>query len=88
MELEGVLGEETLPTEEAIDGSCQVGEFVDAKCATNGGTIKLSPGLTDTPATQTIKITGALKGCTAEPYVKVASFTEASYKATLKSEGR
>ena len=50
-----------------------------ATCTTNAGTVKLSPGLTDTPAVQTVKIKGALMGCTGEP------FTETKYTATLKT---
>jgi hypothetical protein len=50
---------------------------VKATCTTNTGTIKLSPGLTDTAAVQTMKIKGTLSGCTGE------AFTEVSYKATL-----
>jgi alpha-tubulin suppressor-like RCC1 family protein len=52
-----------------------------ASCTTNTGTVKLSPGLTGTPAVQTMKIKGTLTGCTGEP------FTEANYKATLKTAG-
>lgn len=48
-----------------------------AVCTTNTATIKLSPGLTDTAAVQTMKINGTLTGCDGEP------FTEVSYKATL-----
>jgi hypothetical protein len=50
-------------------------------CATNTGTVKLSPGLTGTPAVQTMKIKGTLKGCTGEP------FTGTKYTATLKTAG-
>jgi hypothetical protein len=39
--------------------------------------VTLSPGLTDTPAVQTLKIKGTLTGCSGE------SFTGATYKATL-----
>jgi hypothetical protein len=54
---------------------------VKATCTTNTGTVRLSPGLTDTPAVQTIEIKGALTGCTGEP------FAEVSYKATLTTTG-
>jgi alpha-tubulin suppressor-like RCC1 family protein len=49
------------------------------RCATNTGTVKLSPGLSGTPAIQTIKIKGTLSGCTGQP------FTQAKYTATLKT---
>ena len=52
-----------------------------AECATNTGTVKLAPGLTNTAAVQAIKIKGRLAGCTGEP------FTEVSYKATLETAG-
>ena len=51
------------------------------RCTTNTGALKLSPGLTATPAVQTIKVKGTLKGCTGKP------FTEAKYSATLKTVG-
>ncbi len=50
-----------------------------ATCTTNSGTIKLSPGLTSTPAVQTVKIKGTLSGCTGDPFTTVA------YTATLKT---
>jgi YVTN family beta-propeller protein len=49
------------------------------RCAANTGTIKLSPGLSATPAVQTVKIKGTLSGCTGQP------FTKANYTATLKT---
>ena len=55
--------------------------LVKATCASDTGTAKLSPGLTNTPAVQTMKIKGALTGCTGEP------FTETKYAATLKTAG-
>ena len=51
------------------------------RCNVNAATVKLSPGLTNTAAVQTMKITGSLTGCQGEP------FTAASYKATLKTAG-
>jgi streptogramin lyase len=45
------------------------------------GTVTLSPGLTNTPAVQTMKIKGTLTGCTGEP------FTGVSYTATLTTVG-
>jgi hypothetical protein len=50
---------------------------VNTACTANSGTINLKPGLTNTPAVQTVKIKGTLKGCKGEP------FTEVSYGATL-----
>jgi YVTN family beta-propeller protein len=52
-----------------------------AECSGNAGTIKLSPGLTNTAAIQTLKIKGTLSGCAYEP------FTEVAYTATLKTAG-
>ncbi len=46
-------------------------------CTGDTATIKLKPGLTNTPAVQTLKIKGTLTGCVGEP------FTEAKYTATL-----
>jgi hypothetical protein len=45
------------------------------------GTISLSPGLTNTPAVQTMKIAGTLTGCAGD------TFTGAKYTATLETEG-
>jgi hypothetical protein len=50
-----------------------------ASCTANSGTFTLSPGLTGTPALQTIKVKGTLGGCAGEP------FTAATYTATLKT---
>jgi alpha-tubulin suppressor-like RCC1 family protein len=50
-------------------------------CATSTGTVKLSPGVSATPAVQTMKIKGTLAGCTGEP------FTESHYTAALKTAG-
>jgi hypothetical protein len=52
-----------------------------ALCTTNTGTVKLSPGLTSTPAVQTMKVKGTLAGCSGEPYVAV------KYTAMLKTAG-
>ncbi len=59
----------------------QVAANTKASCTTNSGTVKLSPGLSNTAAVQTLKIKGTLSGCTGE------AFTELSYKATLTSAG-
>ena len=48
-------------------------------CTGNTGTVKLSPGLTNTAAVQTMKVKGTLTGCAGTP------FTEATYTATLKT---
>jgi hypothetical protein len=50
---------------------------VSTACTANSGTVTMKPGLTNTPAVQTVKIKGTLKGCKGEP------FTEVSYGATL-----
>ncbi len=49
------------------------------RCTLNSASVKLSPGLTNTAAIQTVKIKGTLSGCLNEP------FTEVKYKATLTS---
>lgn len=48
-------------------------------CATNLGTVRLSPGLTDTPAIQTLKIKAEMKRCSEEP------FGVAQYSGQLKT---
>jgi len=50
-------------------------------CAKNTGAIKLSPGLTKTPAVQTLKVKGTMTECTGEP------FREVNYNATLTTTG-
>lgn len=68
----------TAKSSDGQEGTAEISYTVaKAVCATNTGTIKLSPGLTDTAAVQTVKIKGTLTGCTGEP------FTEVGYKATL-----
>ncbi len=52
-----------------------------ASCTADNGQITLSPGLTGTPAVQTIKIKGTLTGCAGRP------FTATKYVATLKTAG-
>ncbi|HTZ65694.1 MAG TPA: hypothetical protein VMB51_16460 [Solirubrobacteraceae bacterium] len=54
---------------------------VKATCTSNSATITLSPGLTDKPVFQRVKIKGTLTGCTGE------AFTEAKYAATLTTTG-
>ena len=58
-----------------------VGSPPVAVCTGDSGTLKLSPGLTGAAAVQTVKIKGALSGCSGE------GFTSASYSATLKTTG-
>ncbi len=53
----------------------------NALCTTNTGTVKLSPGLTSTPAVQSMKVKGTLAGCSGDPFVAV------KYTATLKTDG-
>jgi alpha-tubulin suppressor-like RCC1 family protein len=50
-------------------------------CATSTGTIRLSPGLSGTPAVQTVRIRGTVTGCAGEP------FTQTKYTATLATAG-
>jgi alpha-tubulin suppressor-like RCC1 family protein len=53
--------------------------LLSATCASNRGTLKLSPGLSATPMVQTIKIKGALSDCTGR------TFTSTTYTGTLKT---
>ena len=66
----GVIRDPAVPVENKVNA---------ALCTTSSGTIKLSPGLTNTAAVQTLKIKGTVSGCTGEP------FTAAAYSATLKT---
>lgn len=54
---------------------------VKALCTGDNGTITLSPGLTSTPAVQTMKIKGTLTGCSGD------TFTGTRYTATLTTAG-
>ena len=60
-------------------------------CSENGGSIKLSPGLTETPKVQNISIKGSLSGCTnsvfAGRYVAHLKSTNALTCAALTSSG-
>lgn len=49
------------------------------ECAADSGTLKLSPGLTNTPAVQTVKLAATTTGCEGE------NFSSVSYKATIKT---
>jgi hypothetical protein len=73
--------EVTSPNEDGEGGGGGGGGAGAAEiCEQNSGTIKLSPGLTETPQVQSITIKGELKGCDgpAEP-------TEGGYVAHLKT---
>lgn len=50
-------------------------------CATNAGSVKLSPGLTVTPAVQSVVVKGTLSGCTG------GAFSTIKYRASLTTEG-
>jgi alpha-tubulin suppressor-like RCC1 family protein len=50
-------------------------------CPSSAGTVRLLPGLSSTPAVQTMKIKGTLTGCTGEP------FAEMTFKAALQTAG-
>jgi hypothetical protein len=63
------------------DGLAVDANEATALCNANSGTVTLSPGLTNTPAVQTMKIMGKLTGCSGSAYTQVA------YKATLKTAG-
>ena len=73
----------TAKSKDGQTGTASISYTVDARvaCALNTGTVRLSPGLTDTAAVQTLKIKGTLSGCTGEP------FTAVNYSATLKTTG-
>lgn len=50
-----------------------------ASCTGNSGKVNYSPGITNTPAVQIVKVKGALTGCSG------SAFTGAKYSATLKT---
>ena len=54
---------------------------VKAACSHNQGKAAYSPGLTDTPAVQMVKLKGNLSGCSGSNY------TSATYTATLRTNG-
>jgi alpha-tubulin suppressor-like RCC1 family protein len=55
--------------------------LIRTRCTTNTGSVTLSPGLSGTPALQTMKIKGTLAGCVGEPVTAV------TYTAMLKTAG-
>jgi hypothetical protein len=60
------------------DGEAEKGTTKAEACAANGGKIKLKPGLTETPAVQSIAITGEMSGCSGPQ-----GFSSGKYKAQL-----
>jgi YVTN family beta-propeller protein len=71
----------TAKSKDGQTGTTSISYTVVAACTGNIGTVTLSPGLTDIPTGQAVKIKGALTGCTDEP------FREVKYTATLKTAG-
>jgi hypothetical protein len=69
----------TATSKDGQTGTAEISYTVATTCTSNSGTIKLSPGLTNTAAPQTLTIKGTLAGCSGE------SFTDATYKAGLKT---
>ncbi len=63
----------------ATAASCATAGSGPPTCTINAGTLTLSPGLTNTPAVQTVKVKGTISGCTGAP------FTEVVYSATSKT---
>jgi hypothetical protein len=45
------------------DGEAEKGRKTTETCSANGGTIALSPGITETPAIQKVTLKGAMTGC-------------------------
>lgn len=72
--------EVTSPNEDGETGGGEGGTPTSETCEQNSGSIKLSPGLSETPHVQNITIKGRLQGCDgpAEP-------TEGSYVAHLQT---
>jgi hypothetical protein len=72
----------TARSKDGLTGTAAIGYTVALSlCTTDTGTVKLSPGLTNTAAVQTLTIKGTLAGCSGE------GFTGATYEATLKTTG-
>jgi hypothetical protein len=54
---------------------------IKTTCSHNAGKATYSPGLTDTPTVQTVKLKGSLSGCSG------AAYTSATYTAVLRTTG-
>jgi hypothetical protein len=84
--LVGLLSATTLLSVSAASASAE-----GTSCSGNGGTIKLSPGLSETPTVQNISIKGTVSGCTngvfSGRYVAQARTTNAVTCAALTSGG-
>jgi Regulator of chromosome condensation (RCC1) repeat len=78
---EGEVGELGDGTTQDKPTPVNVSDIAIVACTTSTGTVRLSPGLSSTPAVQTMRIKDALSGCTGEP------FTELTFKATLRTAG-
>jgi hypothetical protein len=72
----------TAKSKDGQEGTAKISYTVaKAQCTTSGGTVTLSPGLTDTPMVQTMKIKGTLTSCSGD------TVTATTYTATLTTEG-
>src|SRR5579862_6519298 len=65
----------------ALAGTTASASAASSETCENSGSIKLSPGLSNTPQVQNISIKGQLKNCTGEE----APFTGGKYTAHLKT---
>ena len=74
-------GGTSTPASSSATAVVAAGANPKATCTAISGTVTLKPGLTNTPAVQTIKIKGTMTGCAGEP------FTDVAYKATLTTAG-
>ncbi len=72
----------TSKSTDGLTGTASISYTVaQAICTGNTGKITLSPGVTSTPAAQTMRIKGTLTGCAGD------TFTKAKYTATLTTAG-
>jgi hypothetical protein len=72
----------TARSKDGLTGEKPITYTVDAvktTCTGNAGTASYSPGLTNTPQEQTVKVKGTLSGCSGDGY------TGGKYRATLKT---